>query len=976
MLAVAAIAFAGCQKEVNVVNSDEITHYATVSIGKPGETKTAVDEGEASASYKWTEGDEAFISVYENGNKGKVESVTYNDTKTIATLNVSFTGTPTAPYIYTAKYFKEESSSHNPLVLAEQNPKADNFDPAADIMISEEINGQENRLTSLQFTMGRVVTVNKMTLTGLAEGEKVSKVEFTLDKNVVAYYVQSSGNYSPAGTKLTMKYDESPITVPSNGKVSVYFVAAPVENAAIKSVVVTTDTNVYTKSDALAPNPFSGKTITFAVGTMKRFSMDMTGFGEPIPTGVKYYKVTSSDQIVDGGKYLIVSSKADGNLVAMGAFGSSLYTPVDVTETQDSNKGNYIEIEAEAVNPVTLEDAGDGAFYIVDSDSDYLYYTGSNNNISRSNEFDAKSKWTVSTNQIVNVSITSRKLQYNRSSPRFACYTGTQTDVTLYVREGSIPEDTRTPVTLSFNPATVGGITVGDSFDEPTLTKNPNNVPVTYTVATEPDGIAIIDAASGELSITGAGTITVTAAVSDEVNFKPASVSYTLTVNELISDYSIAETSNVTLSVDDGTNASSATVNGKSAIKAGTGKASGAVVIVVPAGTTKLHLHAVGWNGESVTLGITGASASPSSLSLTSNTAISGSGTSYSLSDVANYYSCILLDGITSATQLTFSATSGNRFVIWGVNAEAGTPKVATPTFSITDSNVSIACDTEGAKIYYTVDGTDPSTSSSEYTGAVSLIGSNVTTIKAIATKSEYDDSEIASQTYYAINVNGTTNGSVTAKPFAAKNDEISLTITPDNGYKLDELTVNDSSDQEVEVTNNKFTMPASPVTVSASFTEEVGGSTTKLRNEDIVASTGSTSYGIISNLTDEKNNSYSAYAIKNHHSKATSSYEFLQIKKYASGTASYIQIPKLGTKITSITMTVSSSQQPMTGGGNSATLYFSANNSTSAAGAGVASGTGASSVTIDCSSLNLNTGYITASGAVRIWDIEVTYDN
>lgn len=158
---------------------------------------------------------------------------------------------------------------------------------------------------------------------------------------------------------------------------------------------------------------------------------------------------------------------------------------------------------------------------------------------------------------------------------------------------------------------------------------------------------------------------------------------------------------------------------------------------------------------------------------------------------------------------------------------------------------------------------------------------------------------------------------------------------------------------------------------------DKVGGSSsTTLTNANIV-SAGEANSGYASlNLTDDGGNNYTAYAIKNQHSKATSSYHFLQIKKYASSTAYYIQIPELGTKITSITMTVSSTSQPMTGGGNSATLYFSNSNSTSAEGTGVASGTGASSVTINCSSLNLNTGYITASGAVRIWDIEIAYDN
>ena len=150
-------------------------------------------------------------------------------------------------------------------------------------------------------------------------------------------------------------------------------------------------------------------------------------------------------------------------------------------------------------------------------------------------------------------------------------------------------------------------------------------------------------------------------------------------------------------------------------------------------------------------------------------------------------------------------------------------------------------------------------------------------------------------------------------------------------------------------------------------------GDTVTLTSAQIKAGTGSTSYGACT-ATDGSKNTWNAYAIKNQHSNATSDYHFWQIKKYASSTAYYVQVPTLGSKITQLVITVSGSNKPMDGGDNSATLFFSASNSTSATGTGVASGTGASSVTIDCSSLNLNTGYITASGAVRIWDVTVTY--
>lgn len=154
-------------------------------------------------------------------------------------------------------------------------------------------------------------------------------------------------------------------------------------------------------------------------------------------------------------------------------------------------------------------------------------------------------------------------------------------------------------------------------------------------------------------------------------------------------------------------------------------------------------------------------------------------------------------------------------------------------------------------------------------------------------------------------------------------------------------------------------------------------GETATLSNANIAAKYDSqqTGYRSITDITDDSGHSYSAYAILNQHSKATSTNKYLQIKKYADNTAYYVQVPQMPGNITSISMTVSSSSKSMTDGGNTNTLYFSSSNQTSATGTGVASGTGAKSVTIDCSSLNLTEGFITAGGAVRIWDITITYE-
>ena len=62
-------------------------------------------------------------------------------------------------------------------------------------------------------------------------------------------------------------------------------------------------------------------------------------------------------------------------------------------------------------------------------------------------------------------------------------------------------------------------------------------------------------------------------------------------------------------------------------------------------------------------------------------------------------------------------------------------------------------------------------------------------------------------------------NGTVTAdKSEAYVGEEVTLTITPDSGYKLATISVKDDSNNELSVTDGKFTMPASNVTVTAVF--------------------------------------------------------------------------------------------------------------------------------------------------------------
>lgn len=93
----------------------------------------------------------------------------------------------------------------------------------------------------------------------------------------------------------------------------------------------------------------------------------------------------------------------------------------------------------------------------------------------------------------------------------------------------------------------------------------------------------------------------------------------------------------------------------------------------------------------------------------------------------------------------------------------------------------------------------------------------------------------------YAITIsNEIENGAISANPTEAKEGEtVTLTITPAEGYELDELSVK-AGEEDVEVAEGyTFEMPASAVTVSATFKEkDVEPETALIKNADFSEST------------------------------------------------------------------------------------------------------------------------------------------
>lgn len=124
----------------------------------------------------------------------------------------------------------------------------------------------------------------------------------------------------------------------------------------------------------------------------------------------------------------------------------------------------------------------------------------------------------------------------------------------------------------------------------------------------------------------------------------------------------------------------------------------------------------------------------------------------------ANYYDLLEIPEGEGFTVEGFIGYYNNAIQFNPTKVEGGTvmETVETPVFTPTSGSelkegaeITIACATAGATIYYTTDGSDPANGGTEYTQPIKFAG-DAMTVKAIATKADMLDSNMATATYTA----------------------------------------------------------------------------------------------------------------------------------------------------------------------------------------------------------------------------------
>lgn len=454
----AAFALGSCTKEETRPSTSENSLHFIINTAENVQLRSFVENNQnGTYTPKWTNGDELAIFIGTISDKTSSPTATLSNTAETGTT-ASFDGTvPTdltkgsflsfSPAGAFAKGYSDGTVGIN---LSEiQTPSSLTIDEKCDVLVAKpcDFTAENGTVEINDLYFKRIFSIVKVNLKGVEalNGEKVTS--FTLSapatltgRAATDLSTASISKWNVDNKSVTAIYSgDCPVFGGDNVlKNTIWLVVNPTTVASDSKITFSGETENYTFSKEVTLT----KDLVFPQSQMAVINLTINegNYSEKLKA-TSYTLVEDASKIADGAEYLIVYNGE----VAMGEFNSSNY----YGKVSVSAVNKVINITSEAVNVITLEaGATAGQYYMIDSDGKYLYWS-SGNTVNRGDKGATdKYLWTIEKDKITNVGETPRRLQYNTSNPRFACYTGSQKDVTLYVNEATLIPSLEKPTTL------------------------------------------------------------------------------------------------------------------------------------------------------------------------------------------------------------------------------------------------------------------------------------------------------------------------------------------------------------------------------------------------------------------------------------------------------------------------------------------------------------------------------------------------
>ena len=247
---------------------------------------------------------------------------------------------------------------------------------------------------------GDEILVNADTTITATWRDYITTSELTFDKNLMRLEVGESTTLS-----LTNNGDDTPTWNSSNSTV------ATITGNEVKALSKGTTT------------------ITAEVNGVKAECLVIV----EIAQGTTVYKKITGEQVDYSGRYLVAYVNKYNSAIAMKNSGSSY-----IEKSNNLTISNDLIMDYQDAAVFEIIKNSDGTYSLTADGTNYVSYSGSDNSagFSSYDESDEGIKFNITSENDVfkfeSVKISGRYLQYNASNPRFACYTGTQQDLTLF----------------------------------------------------------------------------------------------------------------------------------------------------------------------------------------------------------------------------------------------------------------------------------------------------------------------------------------------------------------------------------------------------------------------------------------------------------------------------------------------------------------------------------------------------------------